>query len=213
MLGVVSRQRLGLLRHCLNSAIVNAGDVEFGATVVFDDDIEGYLACPEYPWLTKKLITPRHYYVRSVNTLISTIMEGPLPDYIVSIDDDTEFIQTPWAEVCVSFFDEQFPDGLGLMDLLSHNECGQLFTTPAFVKQMGGLLHDPAYLQFYADTDLRRKVGNRFIHLNSLKGRPFFVHKRDFSTSGHTTLSSIKTADFKVFKARAAANNWDLYEA
>jgi len=133
------------------------------------------------------------------------------PDYLVIIDDDCEFIQPRWVEACVTYFNTQFPDGLGIMDLLSSNECCHIFTTPKFVKAMGGTLYDPVYTQFYHDTDLRKKVEKHFTYFNLINNQPFFIHKRDFGGGAHCLLSGIKSNDFQVFKARAKQNGWDLY--
>jgi len=212
MLGVVSRNRLGMLQQCLNSAITNAGNVNLTAMVIFDDDLESYLACPDYPWLEKLFLVPRHYYVRSVIALTQNILQRADVDYLVLVDDDTEFVQTPWAEACISYFNEHFPDGLGILDMLGDQECGQLFTTPAFVEHMGGRLHDPRYLQFYADTELRLRVGTHFTSCNTIAGRPFFVHKRDFAGGSAATLAHLKAQDLKLFKEQATQEGWSLYD-
>ena len=212
---MTSRNRLGPLRNCLNSAVVNAGsNIDFGVIVMFDDDLESYFALPDYPWLEKIYLPTRHYYVRAANSLTRKIMSLD-PDYLVLIDDDTEFIQPNWVNQAIDFFDAKFPDGLGIVDFLGEKECCHILTTPAFVKSMGGALYDPAYTQFYHDTDLRNKIADtgKFAHYNLINYQPFFVHKRDFASGASMILKDIKFNDFQVFKARSAAFGWGLYEA
>lgn len=178
---------------------------------MFDDDMESYFAMPEYPWLEKLYLPTRHYYVRAANSLVRSVIERE-PDYLAIIDDDCEFIQPGWAEACVQHFTKTFSGGLGIMDLLSFNECCHVFTTPAFVRRMGGALYDPAYTQFYHDTDLRKKVEQHFAHFNLIGDQPFFIHKRDFGGGANHILKDMKRNDFQTFKARAEQNGWDLYE-
>lgn len=213
VVGIVTRQRVGMLQQCMFSAIMNAGDANVSVMAFFDDDEAGARMVGNYPWLRKVGSATRLYYVRAANELCRMICAlDPAPDYFCIIDDDTEFVNTPWAEVCMQHLDRNKPDGMGIIDLLSWKECCHIFTTPKFVKEfLGGVLYDPRYLQFYHDTALLYRVREHFMHINDIDGRPFFVHKRDFVNGAGGAMSYIKNIDRRHFTAHAKSEGWSLY--
>lgn len=211
VVGIVTRQRTGLLQQCMNSAVINAGNADVSVVAMFDDDREGADLIPDYPWLTKLVSPHRVYYVRAANELCRFILKHD-PDYFCIIDDDTEFIQPPWAEVCIQWLQHIAPGGFGMLDLLSYKECCHIFTTPTFVRDfLGGELYDTRYLQFYHDSALRYKVEAHFGHINDIKGRPFFVHKRDFLNGAAGALSDVKGLDRRTFRAQAKEHGWSVF--
>jgi len=213
VVGIVTRQRVGMLQQCMFSAIMNAGDANVSVMAFFDDDEAGARMVGNYPWLRKVVSPMRLYYVRAANELCRMICNlDPAPDYFCIVDDDTEFVQTPWAEVCMQHLEMHSPGGMGILDLLSWRECCHIFTTPTFVKEvLGGTLYDTRYLQFYHDTALLYRVRNHFSHINDIDGRPFFIHKRDFVNGAGGTMAHIKAIDRRQYIAHAKAEGWSLY--
>ena len=206
-----------MLRHCINSAIINAGETPIGVTIMFDDDVMTYESLPVMPGVNKLLLTPRHYYVRAANILYANLKaQWPTAKYFAIIDDDIEFMGYPWADEVIKQFHHIFSDGLGLMDLYEYRSCCQIFSTFEFVDQkLGGYPYDWTYLQFYHDEELRHKLDdmNKFACPGTVNGQPVVIHKRDSVGGAINTLKTIKNVDYGIFEQRAKENGWNMYSA
>ena len=220
-LGVLSSGRLGLLKQCLNSAYANVGPgIVLTGLVVFDDDPEGFANCPKHPWLTKRLLYPRHYTVRAANIIAESMLNlQPAPDFVVLIDDDTEFLQYGWGAAAVEFHTHHFPDSMGIIDFLSPRECCQTMTTPKFLREfLGGQYYDPSYIHCYHDTDLRERVEGYFACATRLYSvdadgtasypQPVFVHKRDVNAGAMGRFLQLRMLDLKNFQKKG----WALHD-
>jgi hypothetical protein len=214
-LGIISRNRLGMVRQCINSAITNHGETPLGILVMFDDDPDGYDNLTAIPGVKKHLLHPRHYYVRAANTCYFYLKQlWPEATYFCLIDDDIEFMAYPWADELVKQFKYIFPDGMGLMDIYEYASCCQLFSTFDFVdQQLGGYPYDWTYTQFYHDEVLRHKMDdmNTFACPGEINGNPVVVHKRDPVNGAIKGLKNLKLIDYKIFEAQAKENGWSMY--
>lgn len=203
-LGVVARNRPAALLRCLQSAYCNAGSsITLTAYVLFDGDAETPYAIPRYRWANYIIQPLRMYYVSCANRLVRDyLLAPPAPDFFVLTDDDTEFVGEGWAETAIQHHQQDFPDRIGVVELVDVNECCHFLTTPETVEWLGGELYDSRYRQFFHDTVLMERLRDAdklSACAKSANRGKLLLHHRDWQGGAYSSLALLREEDYDTF--------------
>jgi len=152
---IPSRGRLESLRRCVNSALAYAQD-EVEILIGFDSDYNCYKA---YKFSNKSFGVPfdhRQYYVSTVNRLFNEILLWEDVNLFAICNNDQEFIVPNWDRIAKNKFSEHFPDHMGVMEIGNHPDMSyNTFISSVWFwqKYYHGILFNPAFKQYYADTE------------------------------------------------------------
>ena len=156
---ITTRHRFGSLTACVNSAIARAGR-PINIVIGFDDDTEGFNACPGWANVGKVLLQPRHYYTRAVNQLFWTA-QGSLRnfDHFLLVNDDVLFVKDNWAIEAMLRLHAAFPEGMGVLELYEEKLCSHYISRArVFNTHYNGLLADMRYTHYFSDSALRHHL-------------------------------------------------------
>lgn len=160
--GIPSRNRLDSLRRCINSIAATIG-CNFRICVLFGDDELGYKFLPAYPYVQKKNVSPRGYYVKDVNRTLDFMRETAtaeyLLDYFVITQDDTEFVLPNWGNALISTLHRAFDNGYGAIDFFSQHGFSNVISRIAvFDNECDGKFLPEEYAHYFADSVRRQQL-------------------------------------------------------
>lgn len=156
---ILTRNRTEALRRCITSAVATAG-CPVRILVGFDEDYAGYTNLQPYPYVSKTLLWPRHYYVRGFNRVYSMAKKSfPDLDYIVVTNDDVEWFRPGWGARVQQHLRNTFPDGHGIAEFIGPDQCAHYMTRAAFIDEhFGGQLGNPIYTMYCSDTEMLQRA-------------------------------------------------------
>jgi hypothetical protein len=216
LVGICTRRRTKQLVTCAKSIAATIG-TGLGLFVAVDDDIVSYDAIPNWPWSQKKLLYPRHYYVRAKMRLYEWCREYALEHgikYFVHSADDSEWHLPQWGVGAIQKLEEIFPNGEGILELFWPGQCANYITKFSFIDNyLGGNLGDLAYTMYFSNTDLRNRARaiSRYVAVSDMEpGSTIVSHQLDVNMDD-TALEMQRTwfkLDEKVHTLKWGDDDW-----
>ena len=209
---ITTRHRYGSLTACVNSAIARAGR-PINIIIGFDDDPEGYEACPSWPGTGKVLLRPRHYYTRAVNRLFWAAQQTFKDfDHFCLFNDDVLFVKDNWAIEAMLRLHAAFPEGMGVLELYEERLCSHYISrAKVFNAHHNGLLADMRYTHYFSDSDLRHHLDELGL-FQSIGGgildERLIVHQYTQDSLRNANLVW-RPFDMHLFKAQCKKHDWD----
>ena len=188
------RSRIDRLEACINS-IAATVDVPFHILVGFDDDATSYTQLRPRPYVTSRLYTPRHYFVRVMNALWRDATHlFPDTTHFVVCNDDDHFSLWGWGSQAVETHKRLYPDGKGVLELFWG---GRIHCYISHVNTFADApyIYHPAYTQYFSDHELMETLRD--------EGRYAALDEKDVLSRvvSHNVMSTLDPLASETWKA------------
>ena len=207
IVGLGTRNRLVELRRCITSIASTAG-IPVKIVVAFDEDYASYIELHDYPYVSKVLLQPRHYYCRMMNVLyrkMHEVAEEEGSTHFVLAHDDSEYALWDWGNKALDIHMGAYPDGNGVVDLFGPSMCSHYISTFKFIdEQHNGQLADPRYTMYYSDSDMLNKLAEKTQYA-AIEGMGIFRH---MTMSTHDALTAEVTRTWKDLDRQEYERRW-----